>query len=91
MQALIDAHDQIGAIWVDRGIAIEEKPPLPELEGNKDTAEGADGTTDENGDMPVETVKVVGLRKVPGQPLGLTVSMVTKDVNEFLLSIEYFP
>ncbi|KAJ8726191.1 hypothetical protein PYW07_000889 [Mythimna separata] len=73
-KALIDAHDQIGAIWVERGSGIEEKPPLPELEGNKDTAEGTDGTTDENGDMPVETVKVVGLRKVPGQPLGLTVT-----------------
>lgn len=74
MQALIDAHDQIGAIWLDRGSGIDEKPPVPELEASKDTAEGAEGGTDENGDMPVETVKVVGLRKVPGQPLGLTVS-----------------
>lgn len=70
-QALIDAHDQIGAIWLDRGSGIDEKPALPETEGNKDTAEGS---AEENGDMPVETVKVVGLRKVPGQPLGLTVS-----------------
>ncbi|CAH1645085.1 unnamed protein product [Spodoptera littoralis] len=70
-KALIDAHDQIGAIWLDRGSGIDEKPALPETEGNKDTAEGS---TEENGDMPVETVKVVGLRKVPGQPLGLTVT-----------------
>lgn len=83
LQALIDAHDQIGAIWIDRGSGIEEKPLLPELEGSKDTTEIADGTTEENGDMPIETVKVVGLRKVPGQPLGLTVSMN----NEFLLSV----
>nr|XP_021182794.2 protein PALS2 isoform X2 [Helicoverpa armigera]XP_049691677.1 protein PALS2-like isoform X2 [Helicoverpa armigera] len=73
-KALIEAHDQIGAIWLDRGSGIDEKPPLPELEGDKDTAEGANGGTEENGDMPVETVKVVGLRKVPGQPLGLTVT-----------------
>ncbi|PZC83313.1 hypothetical protein B5X24_HaOG208077 [Helicoverpa armigera] len=73
-KALIEAHDQIGAIWLDRGSGIDEKPPLPELEGDKDTAEGANGSTEENGDMPVETVKVVGLRKVPGQPLGLTVT-----------------
>ncbi|XP_021182793.3 protein PALS2 isoform X1 [Helicoverpa armigera] len=73
-KALIEAHDQIGAIWLDRGSGIDEKPPLPELEGDKDIAEGANGGTEENGDMPVETVKVVGLRKVPGQPLGLTVT-----------------
>ncbi|XP_026737767.1 MAGUK p55 subfamily member 6 isoform X1 [Trichoplusia ni] len=73
-KALIDAHDQIGAIWVDRGSGIDEKPPEPDLETSKESAEGTEASTDENGDMPVETVKVVGLRKVPGQPLGLTVT-----------------
>ncbi|KAG6443987.1 hypothetical protein O3G_MSEX003183 [Manduca sexta] len=67
-KALIDAHDQIGAIWLERGSGIEE----PEVEQTKDVAEAV--TPEENGDMPVETVKVVGLRKVPGQPLGLTVT-----------------
>ncbi|CAB3231275.1 unnamed protein product [Arctia plantaginis] len=69
-KALIDAHDQIGAIWLDRGSGIDEKTLV--TEADKDI--GAEGGTEENGDMPVETVKVVGLRKVPGQPLGLTVT-----------------
>ncbi|XP_049886862.1 protein PALS2 isoform X1 [Pectinophora gossypiella] len=69
LRALIDAHDQIGAIWVERGSGIDEKALK---ETNKDIAEVE--SPEENGDMPVETVKVVGLRKVPGQPLGLTVT-----------------
>ncbi|XP_075992044.1 MAGUK p55 subfamily member vari isoform X2 [Anticarsia gemmatalis] len=73
-KALIDAHDKIGAIWLDRGSGIDEKTPVSETEASKDIAEGAAASTEENGDMPVETVKVVGLRKVPGQPLGLTVT-----------------
>lgn len=67
-KALIDAHDRIGAIWLERGSGVDEKDPDT---ANKDLAEG---NTEENGDMPIETVKVVGLRKVPGQPLGLTVT-----------------
>ncbi|XP_034825474.1 protein PALS2 isoform X1 [Maniola hyperantus] len=67
-KALIDAHDQIGKIWLERGSGIDEKTAL------KDIAEASDLSPDQNGDMPVETVKVVGLRKVPGQPLGLTVT-----------------
>lgn len=69
MQALIDAHDQIGTIWLERGSGVDEKL----LTEDKDKA--AADESEENGDMPVETVKVVGLRKVPGQPLGLTVSI----------------
>ncbi|XP_026757423.2 protein PALS2 [Galleria mellonella] len=69
-KALIEAHDQIGKIWLDRGSGIDEKATVKE--DSKDTAEGEE--PDENGDMPVETVKVVGLRKVPGKPLGLTVT-----------------
>ncbi|XP_063529742.1 protein PALS2 isoform X1 [Cydia strobilella] len=69
-KALIDAHDAIGALWLQRGSGIEEPP----AKQDKDTAEGAESSPEENGDMPVETVKVVGLRKVPGQPLGLTVT-----------------
>ncbi|GBP36822.1 MAGUK p55 subfamily member 2 [Eumeta japonica] len=68
-KALIDAHDQIGAIWLERGSGVDESSENKE-EG-KDIAQGKD-ETDENIDMPVETIKVVGLRKVPGQPLGLT-------------------
>lgn len=71
LQALIDAHDQIGAIWLERGSGVDEKLAL--IEESRNTTE-ADSSPEENGDMPVETVKVVGLRKVPGQPLGLTVS-----------------
>ncbi|XP_063838922.1 protein PALS2 isoform X3 [Ostrinia nubilalis] len=71
-RALIDAHDQIGAIWLERGSGIDEKAAVKD-EDSKDIAEGAD-SPEENGDMPIETVKVVGLRKVPGQPLGLTVT-----------------
>lgn len=55
---------------MERGSGIDEET---EIEG-KDLAEGTETSPEENGDMPVETVKVVGLRKVPGQPLGLTVS-----------------
>ncbi|KAJ0181678.1 hypothetical protein K1T71_002400 [Dendrolimus kikuchii] len=70
-KALIEAHDLIGEIWLERGSGIDEKTIIDD---KKDTAEGADISPEENGDMPVETVKVVGLRKVPGQPLGLTVT-----------------
>ncbi|XP_052746143.1 protein PALS2 [Bicyclus anynana] len=71
-KALIDAHDKIGKIWLERGSGIDEKTVLEEEQ--KDTAKASDLSPDQNGDMPVETVKVVGLRKVPGQPLGLTVT-----------------
>ncbi|XP_072936334.1 protein PALS2 [Epargyreus clarus] len=70
-RALIDAHDQIGAIWLDRGSGIDEKTVKEE---STDLAAGLDDSPEQNGDMPVETIKVVGLRKVPGQPLGLTVT-----------------
>lgn len=69
-QALIDAHDQIGAIWLDRGSGIDEKDTSSDTAGNTDK----ELDLDLDGEMPVETIKVVGLRKVPGQPLGLTVS-----------------
>ncbi|XP_037976786.2 protein PALS2 isoform X1 [Plutella xylostella] len=69
-KALIDAHDQIGAIWLDRGSGVAVPPVKEEAETEGENKEG----TEENGDMPIETVKVVGLRKVPGQPLGLTVT-----------------
>ncbi|XP_050675591.1 protein PALS2 isoform X2 [Leptidea sinapis] len=66
-RAVIDAHDQIGNIWLERGSGVDEKVKL--LESNSEEL-----SADQNGEMPVETVKVVGLRKVPGQPLGLTVT-----------------
>ncbi|XP_041971334.1 protein PALS2 isoform X2 [Aricia agestis] len=66
-KALINAHDQIGKIWLDRGSGVDEKPIATELPST-------DISPEQNGDMPIETVKVVGLRKVPGQPLGLTVT-----------------
>lgn len=87
-QALIDAHDKIGALWLQRGSGIDEKPVVKQ---DKDEAEAAETSPEENGDMPVETVKVVGLRKVPGQPLGLTVSWVkvvyfySKDINDIIM------
>ncbi|XP_022116440.2 protein PALS2 [Pieris rapae] len=71
-KALIEAHDQVGKIWLERGSGIDEKIDIKE--GTKDIAEALTPSPDQNGDMPVETVKVVGLRKVPGQPLGLTVT-----------------
>lgn len=58
---------------MERGSGIDEKAAVKEE--SKDTAAGGD-SPEENGDMPIETVKVVGLRKVPGQPLGLTVSII---------------
>ncbi|KAJ2944592.1 hypothetical protein O0L34_g3945 [Tuta absoluta] len=67
LRALIEAHDQIGAIWVERGSGIDEK-------ALKGTDVAAEESLEKNGDMPVETIKIVGLRKVPGQPLGLTVT-----------------
>ncbi|XP_073941486.1 MAGUK p55 subfamily member vari isoform X2 [Choristoneura fumiferana] len=70
-KALIDAHDKIGALWLQRGSGVDEKPVVKQ---DKDEAVAAETSPEENGDMPVETVKVVGLRKVPGQPLGLTVT-----------------
>ncbi|CAH0726503.1 unnamed protein product, partial [Brenthis ino] len=69
-KALIDAHDQIGKIWLERGSGIDEKT----AKEDQKTIIESDLSPDQNGDMPVETVKVVGLRKVPGQPLGLTVT-----------------
>lgn len=84
-QALIDAHDQIGKIWLDRGSGIDEKAAAKEE--SKDIAEAAE-SPEENGDMPIETVKVVGLRKVPGQPLGLTVSSMFMK-NEIKIKISY--
>ncbi|CAK1603394.1 unnamed protein product [Parnassius mnemosyne] len=73
-KALIDAHDQIGAIWLERGSGIDEKTALKEEDEDiaRNTDKDFDPDLDE--DMPVETIKVVGLRKVPGQPLGLTVT-----------------
>lgn len=73
-QALIDAHDQIGAIWLERGSGIDVKVVQKETSGDLAESEGKGLDLDLNGDMPVETIKVVGLRKIPGQPLGLTVS-----------------
>lgn len=74
LQALIDAHDQIGSIWLDRGSGIDQKSKV--VEEKKLELNNKEIVNDKNGDMPIETVKVVGLRKVPGQPLGLTVSVL---------------
>lgn len=71
-KALISAHDQIGKIWLERGSGVDEITIVKEAE--KDIAQATDLSPTQNPNMPVETVKVVGLRKVPGQPLGLTVS-----------------
>ncbi|CAH2066303.1 unnamed protein product, partial [Iphiclides podalirius] len=73
-KALIDAHDQIGAIWLERGSGVDVK--ADPKEGSEDLAKSSGKTLDLdlNGDMPVETIKVVGLRKIPGQPLGLTIT-----------------
>lgn len=71
-KALIGAHDTIGSIWLERGSGIDEKLKIKE-EVKSDSVE-IPTQSEENKDMPVETVKVVGLRKVPGQPLGLTVT-----------------
>ncbi|XP_032529641.2 protein PALS2 [Danaus plexippus] len=71
-KALISAHDQIGKIWLERGSGVDEITIVKEAE--KDIAQATDLSPTQNPNMPVETVKVVGLRKVPGQPLGLTVT-----------------
>lgn len=67
---MIDAHDQIGAIWIERGSGTDEK--FPPVEEKKVTFDDSPESEDMG---PIETVKVVGIRKVPGQPLGLTVSL----------------
>ena len=65
---------------MDRGSGIDEKTTKEE---QNNITESSDLSPDQNGDMPVETVKVVGLRKVPGQPLGLTVSQ-SLYINNFI-------
>lgn len=59
---------------MERGSGIDEKVVQKETSGELAESKGKGLDLDLNGDMPVETIKVVGLRKIPGQPLGLTVS-----------------
>ncbi|XP_077285898.1 MAGUK p55 subfamily member vari isoform X2 [Arctopsyche grandis] len=64
-RALIDTHDKIGAIWVTR---------LPSGGSPEDTIDNSVFVGDD-GEMPAkDAVKIVGIRKQPDQPLGLTVS-----------------
>ncbi|XP_021701679.1 MAGUK p55 subfamily member 6 isoform X4 [Aedes aegypti] len=90
-RALIEAHDEVGETVVERlknpspskssngGVA----PDSPgggssELDGGYSLATAATVTTAGNG-MPGETIKMVGIRRNPNEPLGLTVEVDEHD------------
>lgn len=60
VKALIQTHDEVGEI------PFEEKPDVVSLTST---------STDTTSGMPSETIKMVGLRRNPSEPLGLTVEI----------------
>lgn len=63
VKALINAHDEAGEL------PIEENP----TEKRKKSTNS--DVTDSTSEMPTETIKMVGLRRNPNEPLGLTVEI----------------
>lgn len=64
-QSLINSHDQAGDVLYEK---------LKNLESNHKLDKLIDISDDENDKMPVgEAIKMVGIRKSPNEPLGLTV------------------
>lgn len=62
---MIDAHDKIGAIWISR--FLESSGPDGIIDNTV--------FVDDDGEMPAkDAIKIVGIRKNPDQPLGLTVN-----------------
>lgn len=62
VKALIETHDEVGEI------TLEDRPPPPEPSNYP-------GEITEITGMPGETIKMVGLRRNPNEPLGLTVEV----------------
>uniref|UniRef100_A0A1B0G6K0 MAGUK p55 subfamily member 6 n=1 Tax=Glossina morsitans morsitans TaxID=37546 RepID=A0A1B0G6K0_GLOMM len=74
-RALIRAHDEIGYMYENRLKAAGGS--LVKLEKISQRKSGGYLFPPEiiNSTMPVETIKMVGLRRIPKQPLGLTVEL----------------
>ncbi|ALC38718.1 vari [Drosophila busckii] len=74
-RALLRAHDEIGALYEQRFKAAGGS--ITKLEVANQRPPGGYLFTEDilNSKMPVETIKMVGLRRDPKQPLGLTVEM----------------
>ncbi|XP_062546841.1 protein PALS2 isoform X2 [Armigeres subalbatus] len=91
-RALIEAHDEVGEAIVERlkhppagGKPTNGTAPdspgggsSSELDGGASLATAATVTTAGNG-MPGETIKMVGIRRNPNEPLGLTVELDEHD------------
>ncbi|XP_030383340.1 MAGUK p55 subfamily member 6 isoform X1 [Scaptodrosophila lebanonensis] len=74
-RALIRAHDEIGHLYEQRLKAAGGS--ITKLEATSRRKQGCYLFTDDilNSKMPVEAIKMVGLRRDPKQPLGLTVEV----------------
>lgn len=75
MQALIRAHDEIGYLYEARLKAAGGSLTKLETISQRQTGGYLFPTELINTTMPVETIKMVGLRRNPNQPLGLTVEI----------------
>lgn len=75
LQALLRAHDEIGYLYEQRLKAVGGS--ITKLEATSQRQLGGYLFTEDilNSKMPVETIKMVGLRRDPKQPLGLTVEV----------------
>ncbi|KAL7738990.1 hypothetical protein ACLKA6_001380 [Drosophila palustris] len=74
-RALLRAHDEIGHLYEQRLKAVGGS--ITKLEATSQRQLGGYLFTEDilNSKMPVETIKMVGLRRDPKQPLGLTVEV----------------
>ncbi|EDW04114.1 protein PALS2 [Drosophila grimshawi] len=74
-RALLRAHDEIGYLYEQR--LKSAGGSLTKLEATSQRQSGGYLYTEDilNSKMPVETIKMVGLRRDPKQPLGLTVEL----------------
>lgn len=74
-QALIEAHDKIGALWISRLLSVA---------CSEDIIDNSVFVGDD-GEMPAkDAVKIVGIRKHPDQPLGLTVNIYFQYVRLYV-------
>ncbi|KRF81896.1 uncharacterized protein Dvir_GJ20335, isoform B [Drosophila virilis] len=74
-RALLRAHDEIGYLYEQR--LKSAGGSITKLEATSQRQSGGYLYTEDilNSKMPVETIKMVGLRRDPKQPLGLTVEL----------------
>ncbi|XP_064546814.1 protein PALS2 [Drosophila montana] len=74
-RALLRAHDEIGYLYEQR--LKSAGGSITKLEATSQRKSGGYLYTEDilNSKMPVETIKMVGLRRDPKQPLGLTVEL----------------